>query len=567
MTAPQGPAVPPVLRRSQHLSLFAHMGAVYLYHDLHGFLLEMSPDIVALIDAFSGGADTQEVLARFRGTFGDADPAQFVDVFIAHAVLVEPDDDELEGIWPMVPIKARWNVWRRRGDRMTIWTAWGDAPVAQVELDADETRMWDAFDGEKRLAELRSTFDRGKLAALVRRLVHSDVQALRLGHMPMSTYAKRPGLAPRYLSSTMPYRRWKPGDPLPGVAGGAEAPAPTDYYQSAIDDADLQFDHQETTLSHLFRNRHPALRGRTYGQALVDGIAATALPSSGAIRVLEIGGGLGYVARDVIGRLRERDLDVTYTIVELAPRLAAAQRERLAGLPVTWHAGSVLELELPAGGFDLIVANEMVGDLPARQLSRLDVGLALDGGEVDAQKLAALGRTGELVAQLGIHLDDAPEPFYLQTGAFELMIRVARWLAPGGTAVVTEFGGPMQWPRLSTQLDHPELSTHFGHLVSAVRALGLDGRIEFVIDVLDLDRAEQGLATTRSQFRALAAMLAAEGVTIEKVGYTPALFAQALGDKVPQDQIGELRWDRIEDRLMGLVPHEFKALIATKPRA
>jgi hypothetical protein len=62
-------------------------------------------------------------------------------------------------------------------------------------------------------------------------------------------------------------------------------------------------------------------------------------------------------------------------------------------------------------------------------------------------------------------------------------------------------------------------------------------------------------------------MLAAEGVTIEKVGYTPALFAQALGDKVPQDQIGELRWDRIEDRLMGLVPHEFKALIATKPRA
>jgi SAM-dependent methyltransferase len=528
----------------------------------------MSPDIVALIDAFAGGAETQDVLVRFKGTFGDADPAQFVDVFIAHAVLVEPDDDELEGIWPMVPIKARWNVWRRHGDRLTIWTAWGDAPIAQVALDADETRMWDAFDGEKRLAELRSKFDRGKLAALVRRLVHSDVQALRLGHMPMSTYAKRPGLAPRYLSSTMPYRRWKPGEPLPGVAGGNATPAPTDYYRHAIDDADAQFDHQETTLSHLFRVAHPALRGRTYGQALVDGLAPTiALPSSGAVRVLEIGGGLGYVARDVIGRLREQGKDVAYTIVELAPTLAAAQRERLAGLPVTWRAGSVLELELPAGGFDLIVANEMIGDLPAQQLSRLDVGLAVDGGEVDPQKLAALGRTGELVAQLGIHLDDAPEPFYLQTGALELMIRVARWLAPGGAAVITEFGGPMQWPRLSTQLDHPELSTHFGHILTAARALGLDGRIEFVIDVLDLDRADQGLATTRSQFRALAAMLAADGVALEKLGYTPAMFARALGDKVPQDQIGELRWERIEDRLMGLVPHEFKALIATKPRA
>jgi SAM-dependent methyltransferase len=571
MTAPQGPAVPPVLRRSQHLSLFAHMGAVYLYHDLHGFLLEMSPDIVGLIDAFAGGAETQQVIDRYRGSFGEADPAQFVDVFVAHAVLVEPDDDEIDGIWPMVPIKAKWNVWRRHGDRLTIWTAWGDAPVGRVELDAQETAMWDAFDGEKRLAELRTKFDRGKLAALVRRLVHSDVQALRLGHMPMSTYAKRPGLAPRYLSSTMPYGRWKPGDPLPGVAGGADTPAPTDYYKHAIDDAEAQFDHQETTLSHLFRIAHPALGGRTYGQALFDGVVAkvadkAALPASGAIRVLEVGGGLGFVARDVIGRLRDRGLDVAYTIVELSPKLAAAQRERLGGLPVTWQVGSALELDLPAGGFDLIVANEMIGDLPAQLLSRTDVGLTVDGGEVDPQKVAALGRTGELVVQLGVHLDDAPEPFYLQTGALELMIRVGRWLAPGGTAVITEFGGPLQWPRLSTQLDHPELSTHFGHMLTAVRAVGLQGSIEFVIDLVDLDRAEQGLATTRSQFRALAAMLAADGVTIDKIGYTPALFAQALGGKLAPEQIGELRWDRIEDRLMGLVPHEFKALIATRPR-
>jgi SAM-dependent methyltransferase len=281
--------------------------------------------------------------------------------------------------------------------------------------------------------------------------------------------------------------------------------------------------------------------------------------------VLEIGGGLGFVARDVIGRLRDRGLDVRYTIVELSPQLAAAQRERLTGLPVTWHAGSVLEAELPQGGFDLIIANEMIGDLPARLFHREDVGLAADGGEVDPVKLAALGRAGELVTQLGVHLDDAPDPFYLQTGALELMVKVAQWLAPGGTAIVTEFGGPMQWPRLSTQLDHPELSTHFGHMVSAARALGLTGAIEFVIDLVDLDRDDKGMATTRSQFRALTAMLAAAGVTIDKIGYTPALFAAALGEKIAQSEIGDLRWERIEDRLMGLVPHEFKALIATKP--
>jgi len=567
MTAPQGPAAPPLLRRSSHLSLFAHMGAVYLYHDLHGFLLEMSPDIASLIDAFANGAETQAVIERFRGTFGEADPAQFVDVFVAHAVLVEPEDDEIDGIWPMVPIKARWNVWRRRDGQLTLWTAWGDRPIAQVALDRDETAMWDAFDGEKRLAELRTRFDRTRLAALVRRLVHSDVQALRLGHMPMSTYAKRPGLAPRYLSSTMPYARWRPGEPVPGVAGGADTPSPTDYYRHDVDDAAAQFDHQETTLSHLFRVAHPALHGRTYGQAVIDGLVGKgAIAERGAIRVLEIGGGLGYVARDVIGRLRERGLDVAYTIVELSPELSAAQRRALDGLPVTWQAGSVLELELPAGEHDLIIANEMIGDLPAQQLSRPDVGLSIDGGgEVDPAKLAALGRTGELVRELHVHLDDAPEPFYLQTGALEMMIRLARWLAPGGTAIVTEFGGPMQWPRLSTQLDHPELSTHFGHMLTAARALGLDGSIDFVIDLVDLVRTDQGLATTRSHFRALAAMLAAEGVAIEKIGYTPALFDAALAGKVALDEIGELRWDRIEDRLMGLVPHEFKALIVKRP--
>ena len=559
------PAAPPRLRRSDHLSFFAHMGAVYQYHDLHGFLLEMSPDIVGLIEAFAGGAETAAVIDRFRGTFGDADPAQFVDVFTAHAVLVEPDDDEIEGLWPMVPIKAKWNVWRRHLDRLTLWTAWGDRPIARVELDAAETAMWDAFDGEKRLVELRTRFDRRALTELTRRLVHSDVQALRLSHMPWSTYAKRPAMAPRYLTSTMPYRAWTPGAPVPGVAGG-DTPSPTDYYRHDIADADAQFDHQETTLSHLFRIPHPALSGRTYGQALTDALAARgALPASGTIRVLEIGAGLAYVARDVIARLRERGLDVAYTIVELAPPLLAAQEERLAGLPVTWHLGDVLTVELPAASFDLILANEMVGDLPARKLTRADVGLLEDGtGVADPVKVAALGRAGQLVRDLGIDIDDAPDPFYLQFGAFELMIRIARWLAPGGTTVVTEFGSESQWPRLSSHLDHPELSTHFGHLRQAARSQGLDAEVEFVMDMIDLVRDDKGLATTRSHFRALAAMLAAEGVTLDKIGYTPALLEATLAGKVSREEIGELRWDRIEDRLMGLVPHEFKVLVGKK---
>jgi hypothetical protein len=559
----QGTASPEVLRRSRYLSTFAHQGAVYLYHDLYGYLLQMSPDLLAFLDQFESPQKAADVCARFTEAFDGQAPQQFVDIFYQHACLMEPDDDEIAGIWPMIAFKGKWNVWRREGDRVTIWTAWGERPVKKIELDADETRMWDAFDGENRLNELRAKHNAKKLAALVERLAHSDVQAIKLSAFPQSMYAKRPAMAPRYLASTMPYRSWKPGDPLEDPTTDV---ATDDYYRHDIADADAQFDHRETTLSHLFREPHPALRGRTYGAALVDALATQGRLPAQRVRVLEIGAGLGFVARAVCEALAARGLAVEYTIQEIAPALAAAQRKRTAGLPVTVREGDVLAADLPSDSFDLILANEMVGDLPAEQHSRVDVGMEVDGsGEVDEAKLAALGRAGQLVKDLGIPLFDAPEPFYLMTGALELVVRIARWLAPDGTAVVTEFGERSMWPKLSSHLDHPELSTHFGHLLQAAQTKGLTGSIDFVMDLIDMDRTLEGLATTRSHFRALRAMLADAGVELPKLGYTRELLASKLGDKVAAADIGELRWERIEDRLMGLVPHEFKALVVRKP--
>jgi SAM-dependent methyltransferase len=539
------------------------MGAVYLFHDLYGYLMEMSPDIAEMIEAFADGVDTEETIAYFRGKFADADPREFVDVLMTHAVLIDPAEDEIEGVWAFVPIKGKWNVWQRRDDRLTLWTAWGERPVQQLFLDPEETKIWDAIDGQKRLIELRHHHDNAKLIALIRKLVHHDIQAVKMSMMPWSIYAKRPAMAPAYLGSTMPYPSWQPGTPVP------QAPALDSYHQAMISDGDGQFDHQETTLSHLLRIPHPALAkpdgtrtppGRSYGQALADVLIARGLPE-GPVRVLEIGAGLGYVARDVLQRLREARREVSYTIIELAPALAAAQQQRL-GSDATWVMGDVLGVALDAT-FDVVLSNEMAGDLPARQLTRADVGLAPDSGTADRAKLRAISPAA---ADLGVVIDDAPEPFYLQTGAIDMVARIARWLAPGGLAIVTEFGDVAAWPRLSTQLDHPELSTHFGHLLQAARGAKLEAKIEFVIDLLDFDRTLQGLATTRSHFRALRALAADAGIELAKIGYTPALLAQTVGNKLDLDDIGELRWDKIEDRLMGLVPHEFKALVLAAPR-
>ena len=160
------------------------MGAVYLFHDLYGYLMEMSPDIANMIEAFDDGVDTEETIGYYKGKFGEADPRQFVEVLSAHAVLVEPNEDEIEGLWAFVPIKAKWNIWQRRDDRLTLWTAWGDKPVQQVFLDPEETRIWDAMTGEKRLIEMRHHYDNDKIIKLVQRLAHSDVQANKLTMIP-----------------------------------------------------------------------------------------------------------------------------------------------------------------------------------------------------------------------------------------------------------------------------------------------------------------------------------------------------------------------------------------------
>ncbi len=68
------------------------MDAVYLFHDLYGYLMEMSPDIAAMIESFEGGVDTEETIEYWSNKLGDADPRQFVEILVAHSVLLDPKD-------------------------------------------------------------------------------------------------------------------------------------------------------------------------------------------------------------------------------------------------------------------------------------------------------------------------------------------------------------------------------------------------------------------------------------------------------------------------------------------
>ena len=553
------------LSTSRHLSTFAHMGEVYLYHDLYGYILKMSPDILAFLQAFEAPILAETVCGQFSNAFGDQAPEGFVGTFAQFGCLVAEGDDELDGIWDKVPVLGAWNVWEQTDDGMAVYTAWGDRPLGIHALNAEETQIWSRFDGETPLHVIAEDHDRAILAGLIQRLVHHDVQAVKLGHARMSLYKGRQHMAPPYLTSTMPYAAHDPRtDPMP--VGFDDLVSPEGYYAVDVQDADEQFDHQETTLSHLFRKPHTVLQGRTYGQAVIDGLSSRDMLPAGDLRVLEIGGGLGFFARAVVEALQGMGRSVTYDILELSPALAQAQRARTDGLPVTVHPGNVLETAWPQERYDLILCNEMVGDLPSARMTHEMAGLDRDdlAGEAYQNFLAERGPGGAVAARYTLGLGDAPDPFYLNVGAIEFVEKVQKALAPGGTAFISEFGDMSRWPVLSTHLDHPELSIHFGHLSAVARALGLEDTFVFVMDLIDMEREVEGLRTTRSYFRALKGLLAHHDVTLEKVGYTREMFEALVGAELAQ-AIGDITYDRIEDRFMGLVPHEFKALIVRQP--
>jgi hypothetical protein len=555
-----------LLVRSPDVSVFGHMGEVYVYHDLYGTILKMSPDVLDVLGAFDEPADPDVVTERFRDAFEGDPPETFIGIFLQFHCLDEPDADPFEPWWRMVPVHGRWNVWRRSDDGgLALWTAWGERSVARHELSPAEAVVFFAMDGETHARSLADTHGEALVRDLLVRLVHHDVQAVKLSHVPLSFYEGRQNMKPPYLTSTMPYPPYEEvgaGDP-PGVLTDT---AP--YHEKEIVDGDRQFDHLETTLSHLFREPHPALGERTYGAALVEGLLERGLLSEDGktVRVLEIGGGLGEVAHGAVSALQARGVEVVWEMLELSPVLARAQKTRCQGLPVVVKLGNVLTDPWPYRAYDLILANEMMGDLPSAELTHVQAGLDDETLQGDAHRahLAELGPIGEIINRYTIPLGDAPDPFWLNVGPIALVERVAAHLSPGGVAVLTEFGEMSRWPIVSTHLDHPELSIHFGHLMIVARELGLESELVYVMELIEMDRDLEGLGTTRSYFRALSAMLADAGLELRKIGYTREMF-DALTAPLGSD-FGDVEFSPIEDRLMGLVPHEFKALVLQKPR-
>ena len=112
-------------------------------------------------------------------------------------------------------------------------------------------------------------------------------------------------------------------------------------------------------------------------------------------------------------------------------------------------------------------------------------------------------------------------------GAFEMVREVARVLRPGGRAYLSEFGGPEEHPTETAQLDHPEVSIHFGQVAEAAVAQGLVATLCPLADLLGVDREARWLS--RPSYEAIRAWFASRGEPLAARAYHPGALPEGHG--------------------------------------
>jgi SAM-dependent methyltransferase len=305
----------------------------------------------------------------------------------------------------------------------------------------------------------------------------------------------------------------------------------SNYHLNDVVDGNTHFDNRETTVAHAQGLPHPALQGTRFGARLLQFLS----PKVGA-RVLEIGGGTG----ELMAAWVEAGGPVPIRC-DLSPTLLATQAKRIPASPGV--VADCTQMPLADASVDMVVCNEVIADLSAVPFDGKDGGGAVH--EV-AQRLRRY------------RLPQLPGDGPYNLGAWKLVEEVARVLRPGGRAWISEFGDPhgdaSASPVEATQLDHPEVSIHFGYLAHIAGCLGLEVELVRMDDALGFDMAARQL--WRGSYQALRALCRARDVHLEARAWTEASLSQAL-----QWKVEGLQWVPMTDEGPGPLVTRFWALV------
>ena len=269
-----------------------------------------------------------------------------------------------------------------------------------------------------------------------------------------------------------------------------------DFHHHELSDSgedDGHFDLIETTVSHLFREPNDALNGLTYGRLLMRQLRKLGWFTPKPRVIVEVGGGLGYLAR------------------ELGKELLPFEKHsiRYISLDITQPFLNLQVTRAKAGGWSGIGTRANAEWLPFQeQLRRPHCRQREHGrhdtGEVDQRRASPVeqGRRHNIrkpwigSGACGCRwVQDLPEDVIFNLGPFRFVAELWRILKPGGRAFLTEFGIEEGWPAPVKLPGHTEYEVQYSHLRRAAALAGLSRAVSLSLQFLAIKPDTKVLCT------------------------------------------------------------------------
>jgi hypothetical protein len=215
-------------------------------------------------------------------------------------------------------------------------------------------------------------------------------------------------------------------------------------------------------------------QNRTYGEHLAAYLF-NLIPRKCCNNVMEVGGGYGYLMRDLLGS----SPGIKATMVDISPAMMTRQRQTLNGFHISYHQSDFFDIDPGLiQDQDLVVMNEIVGDFPTACQITNDM---VTCGNHDNE---SLDKIREYITQ-GIIKLPCDEPFNLNIGAMMALDRVCSCNVPyiflsehSCEARVKDHMAPYIKlepsgnPEEIRLIGHSEYTIRFSHLESIARSFG-----------------------------------------------------------------------------------------------
>ena len=597
---------------SPNIDYFQNGDDFFVYHNLYGYILKMSEDLVDFLEFFyDAPRSADEMVEQFGQVFDNDTLNEFLSIFRTLACLLPDESYEPKKSHDMYPTQARWiTVDSTDASAVVIYAFDTQAQnrIIKISLDAWESRLWAHIEGKKTVGEIAEAVaeEDGLLSADVEmRIVatlalgsHCSIQAVKMSAEPCANFKGRRFGVPPYLISTMPYEKVTVHVRTKVDENGAiietyeepSRPLPQRIEMIEIAPEVLHLDRTCTRLSSILAKPHDVLAKRSYGEAIVEYMEKCGLFHGSETRILEIGGGNGETARDMMATLKSKKVAAKYTIFcpdsEQANILRAmVASEAFSGISedIVVVDGDIEKIAQILGDapYDIIFSDEFLANLPSANVRKM----SLDGGNdeddededdeplpdgverdikpahLDAAKLTFIGEgdSVNLIMKHRLNLCDAPEDFILNTGSIRLIEHINKLATSKTHIFLIEFGEDIKYPVLTLEDGQINYSQHFGVLKQVAQKLGYTAESHYWMEEIGIVRDMEMFATTRSQFKAMRQMLVDHGVELERRAYRREEFEQLL-ERAGRTSVVEVNYEHAEDRISGLVPHAYKVL-------